>query len=200
MSKSRSEKAKAQSTKRDPIDVIFGHFAKRGAEGYYGEDVTQQEHAIQTAMQGEEEGADEALIIAGLLHDVGHLLHNLGEDIAEQGIDTQHEIMGASYLKQWFGPAVTEPIRLHVPAKRYMCLDKDYMDNLSAASKLSLKLQGGVFTKEEAEAFMKNPYAKDAVRLRKWDDLAKRTDIKMPPLEHYRDMMKRVLAKHPSNL
>lgn len=186
--------------KKDPIEIIFGHFKKRGAEGYYGEAVTQQEHAIQTAMQGEAEGAPEPLIIAGLLHDIGHLLHNLGEDIAEQGIDTQHEVMGASYLKQWFGPAVTEPIKLHVPAKRAMCLDKAYMEKLSDASKLSLKLQGGPFTKEEADNFMKNPYAKDAIRLRHWDDEAKRTDLVMPPLEHYRDMMRRVLLKHPAKI
>ncbi len=93
-------------------------FSRRGREMYAGEPVTQTEHALQAALQAEESGADAALITAALLHDVGHLLHDLDEDCADEGIDDKHEALGAQWLSQHFGFEVVEPVRLHVAAKR----------------------------------------------------------------------------------
>src|SRR6516225_6317978 len=115
-----------------------------------GEPVSQTEHALQTAWAAEQAGAASALIAAALLHDIGHLLHDLPEDCAHHGIDDAHEVRGARWLVQHFGPDVTEPVRLHVPAKRYLCsTDPAYRSQLSEASELSLKLQGGPFTPAE---------------------------------------------------
>ena len=103
------------------IDRIERLFADRGAEEYHGEAVSQLEHALQAAAAGEREGAAPELIVAALLHDIGHLIHSHGEDAAERGIDDRHEELGQRFLQQHFGPAVTEPVRLHVAAKRYLC-------------------------------------------------------------------------------
>lgn len=156
------------------LDKIFGMFDDRGDALYVGEPITQSEHALQSACLAEKENAASALIVAALLHDVGHLLSRHPEDCAESGIDDRHEHLGAQWLVAHFGPEVVEPVRLHVPAKRYLCAtNPDYLRGLSNASVLSLKLQGGPFTGEEVAAFDETPFAKDAVRLRVWDDTAK---------------------------
>src|SRR5471032_2143591 len=143
----------ARSRPMSEADVLIALFARHGGDGYFGEKVTQAEHALQSAALAEAEQASPALIVAALLHDVGHLIHTGGEDIAERGIDARHEAIGATYLARHFGPAVVEPVRLHVPAKRYLCaIDKTYWQDLSPASKRSLELQGGAFTPDEAEA------------------------------------------------
>jgi phosphonate degradation associated HDIG domain protein len=180
-------------------DSLIALFARHGGDGYFGERVTQAEHALQSAALAEAEGADPALIVAALLHDVGHLIHTGGEDIADRGIDARHEAIGATYLAKLFGPAVVEPVRLHVPAKRYLCaIDNGYWQDLSPASKQSLELQGGVFNPDEAEAFAKLPQAQDAVRLRRWDDLAKVVGLETKPVEAYRDLIVQVMASHPA--
>ena len=98
--------------------------------------MSQNEHALQAALLAEKSGAKPALIAAALLHDIGHLLHELPEDIAEQGVDTQHEALGSAWLSQHFGPEVSESVRLHVAAKRYLCrVEPAYFDALSEASK-----------------------------------------------------------------
>lgn len=181
-------------------DVLIALFARHGAEGYFGEKVSQQEHALQSAALAEAEGATPALIVAALLHDVGHLIHTGGEDIAERGIDARHEAIGATYLARHFGPAVVEPVRLHVPAKRYLCaLDQAYWRDLSPASKRSLELQGGIFSPDEAEEFAALPQAQDAVRLRRWDDQAKVVGLETKPVEAYRDMILEVMASCPAD-
>lgn len=167
-------------------EEIIALYRRRGA-ATYGEGVTQNEHALQSAWLAEKSGAGPALIAAALLHDIGHLLHDLPEDIAEQGIDTRHESLASAWLSRHFGPELTEPVQLHVAAKRYLCaVEPGYLDALSDASRLSLTLQGGPMSAEEAAAFGALPRAQEAVRLRRWDDEAKQIGLKTPDFEHFR--------------
>jgi phosphonate degradation associated HDIG domain protein len=179
----------------DVLDIITELFATHGHSEYHGETVSQLEHALQTAHLAEQQGADDALVAAALLHDIGHLLHGLGEDVAQRGLDTRHEEAGRAWLARRFGPAVAEPVRLHVAAKRFLCAtDPAYAAKLSPASQLSLKLQGGPFIPAEAAAFAANPYHRAAVRLRHWDDAAKVPGLAVPPLAHYRERLRSLLA------
>lgn len=172
----------------DIADAIMALFKAGGGAAYFGEPVTQLEHALQSASLAEQAGAENSLIVAALLHDVGHLLHGKGEDIAERGADAQHEEMGYAWLTRWFGSAVAEPVRLHVAAKRYLCAtDAAYARQLSPASQLSLRLQGGPFTSEECVDFESGPFSTAAVRLRRWDDEAKIPGFEVRPLEYYRN-------------
>lgn len=167
-------------------EKIFRLFQERGRDAYLGEPVSQAEHALQAAHLAEVAGASDALVVAALLHDVGHLLHGLGEDAAERGIDDRHERSGGSWLARNFGAEVVEPVRLHVDAKRYLCaVEPSYFEALSPASKLSLSLQGGPMSPGEVAAFEANPHHLDAVRLRRWDDEAKVAGLDVPGLEHY---------------
>jgi phosphonate degradation associated HDIG domain protein len=173
-------------------------FAERGAAAYGGERVSQEAHALQTATLAETQGATETLIVAALLHDLGHLIHDRGHDIAERGIDARHEAIGAVRLARYFAAAVVEPVRLHVAAKRYLCAaDRGYYADLSPASKRSLALQGGAFDAAEAAEFETLPFADDAVRLRRWDDLAKIPGAPTKSLGDYRAAIERVMAAHP---
>jgi phosphonate degradation associated HDIG domain protein len=168
------------------VEEILRLFQERGRDAYLGEPVSQAEHALQAAHLAEVAGAPDALVVAALLHDVGHLLHDLGDDAAERGIDDRHERSGGSWLSKNFGPDVAEPARLHVDAKRYLCaVEIPYYDGLSAASKRSLALQGGAMTSEEVARFEAKPDYLDAVRLRRWDDEAKVPDLDVPGLEHH---------------
>jgi [1-hydroxy-2-(trimethylamino)ethyl]phosphonate dioxygenase len=169
------------------VDELIALYTAKGAAMYGGEPVTQLAHALQSAMLAESEGAGDALIAAALLHDVGHLVDRHADGAAEAGIDRRHEDIGAGYLARWFRPEVVEPIRRHVAAKRCLVTtETGYFETLSEASVLSLKLQGGAFTPEEARTFLSAPGAEAALRLRKWDDLAKVADLKTPDLAHYR--------------
>jgi phosphonate degradation associated HDIG domain protein len=171
-------------------------FARRGVDAYFGEPVSQLEHALQTAFQAEQEGASDTLIAAALLHDVGHLLHNAPEDIADRGVDGRHERVGATWLARYFPAAVTEPIRLHVEAKRYLCaIDDAYQRGLSAASIRSLALQGGPMSDEEVREFVASPYAREGARLRRWDDLAKVAGLKAPELAQYQSLLENLSVK-----
>lgn len=153
---------------------------------YGGEAVTQLEHALQAAWLAEQESATDDLVTAALLHDVGHLLHTLPDDAPEKGIDDCHEDLAARALDGLFELPVIEPVRLHVPAKRYLCAtDASYQSELSEPSQLSLKLQGGPMSAAEVAEFEASPFFQDAVRLRKWDDLAKIVGLKTPALDHY---------------
>ncbi len=179
----------------DPVTEIERMFARRGDEGY-GEGGTQTEHALQAAQIAEREGRPGAQIVAALLHDIGHLMHDLPEDIADQGIDTQHESLASAWLSQHFGPEVSEPVRLHVAAKRYLChAAEGYHDRLSEASKLSLRLQGGPMSAEEAARFRGEQFLQEALDLRRWDDEAKVVGAATPDLAHYRPMIEALLRR-----
>src|SRR5580658_149933 len=141
------------------VDEIMDLFARRGEAAYHGEAVSQTEHALQAAELAELEGAPDRLVVAALLHDVGHLLDGQDEDLAHRGVDGRHEEAGGAWLARHFGPEVIEPIRLHVAAKRYLCaVDPTYLDGLSPASRLSLSVQGGPMRAEERAQFEANPY------------------------------------------
>jgi phosphonate degradation associated HDIG domain protein len=178
------------------IDRIFVLFRKKGNGAYFGETITETEHALQCAHLAEESGAAPELIAAALLHDVGHLVHGLTEDIADRGIDGRHEEEGAAWLKHSFGAAVVDPVRLHVAAKRYLCaVDPNYRAGLSAASLRSLQLQGGPMSAEEACRFEQEPRFRAAVAVRRWDDRAKVPNLAVPGLDHYRRCLEAVLVK-----
>jgi phosphonate degradation associated HDIG domain protein len=169
-------------------------FQQKGSQQYGQEAVTQLEHALQCATLAETANATPELITACLFHDLGHLVHDLGENIATQGIDDRHEYRAIPILKSLFNQAVTEPIRLHVAAKRYLCAtDNQYWNSLSPASRLSLELQGGIFSADEATLFIRQSYGKDAVKLRIWDDLAKQPHKKTPDLNHFFPMIQHCL-------
>jgi len=169
------------------VDEILELFATKGHEAYVGEPVSQLEHALQAAHYAEQASAGDELVAAALLHDIGHLLHKLPEDAADHGVDTRHEMIGQAWLARHFGPGVTEPIRLHVPAKRYLCAtDSTYQAQLSAASLQSLALQGGPFGPQELAEFEQNPFFRDALALRRWDDLAKVPGMRVADLKYYR--------------
>lgn len=172
------------------VDEILTLFGTRGGSQYGGEAVTQQEHALQAASLARAEGVSDALITAALLHDVGHLLHDLPDDAPDRGVDDYHENLAAAYLKKHFGDDVVEPARLHVEAKRYLCgVESGYLEMLSEPSIQSLALQGGPMSEEEARTFAASPYAQDAVRLRRWDDQAKDPDWVTEPIETFADSL-----------
>lgn len=175
------------------VSSVVDLLERKGGSQYGGEAVTQLEHALQAAALAEAEGATPELIAAALLHDVGHLLHDLPDDAPDDGVDDHHENSSAAYLRPVFPDRVTEPIRLHVAAKRYLCAtDPGYFGRLSPPSVVSLGLQGGPMTPAEVATFEKNPSYADAVRLRHWDDTAKVAGLVTPPLSHYAEYLKRV--------
>lgn len=151
-------------------------YAARGGL-HYGEGVTQLEHALQSAVLAEVEGSPPALIVAALLHDIGHLLER-EEVVTNARSDDRHEAVGARALEALFPEAVYRPVALHVAAKRYLCfIEAQYFAGLSQASKRSLKLQGGQFDQAQAQIFERSPYWRDAVQLRRFDDMGKRKEI-----------------------
>lgn len=171
-------------------DDIIRIYAKRGAEAYFGECVSVTEHGLQAAWFAQEEGAAANLVVAALLHDIGHLVDDVPDDIAQWTHDQHHERIGGAWLAGRFGPEVSDPVRLHVPAKRYLCAtETDYVGNLSPASVRTLQLQGGPMSAAEAAAFEQESYFREAVRVRRWDDRAKIADLKVPGLASYRALI-----------
>jgi phosphonate degradation associated HDIG domain protein len=178
------------------LQDIADLFARRGGEQYSGEPVTQLQHALQTAQLAEAAGADDALVTAALLHDLGHLLHDLGATPTLRGVDDVHQYAALPFLRGLFADAVLDAIKLHVDAKRYLCaVNPHYHGQLSEDSKRSLHLQGGVFDAAAAQRFWQQPGAPAAVRLRTWDDLAKQPDLSTPPLRYFLDRAKRCVRE-----
>ncbi|NEQ95224.1 MAG: HD domain-containing protein [Cyanothece sp. SIO2G6] len=182
------------------LSELIELYGDRGQAQYGGEAVSQLQHALQCATLAETAGASAELITACLLHDLGHLVHHLGEDVAKRGIDDRHEYRAIPILETLFPAAVTTPIRLHVAAKRYLCaVDGTYWASLSPASQLSLDLQGGIFAEQAAAAFIQQPYAEDAVKLRHWDDLAKDPHQQTPNLSHFLAIMQQATVQTPTS-
>lgn len=171
-------------------DELFALFQKRGVAAYFGESVSMTEHALQAAYFAQGEGAPPQLIVAALLHDVGHLLEEVPDELDDWKRDARHEEVGARWLKQRFPASVWEPVRLHVPAKRFLCAAmNDYFAKLSSASVVTLKLQGGPMSPTEAACFQSEPFYRDAVRVRRWDDAGKVAGLATPGLHHYRGLI-----------
>ncbi len=173
-------------SRQEVTGEVLALFRQRGGSQYGGEAVTQLEHALQAATFAEREGAEPALIAAALIHDVGHLLHELSDDSSDQGVDDRHETLAASWLAHRFRPAVVAPVAMHVAAKRYLCaVDSKYYGQLSQPSVQSLALQGGPMKPAEVQQFETRTYFQDAVRLRRWDDAAKVVGMATEELDHF---------------
>ena len=170
------------SLRQDLLDIFVGRATRR-----YGlSNVNQLQHALQAATLAEADGASPATVLASLLHDVGHMIHGLGDDPAGRGIDDVHEELGADWLARRFGPEVSEPVRLHVAAKRYLCtVESDYFGKLAPDSVRSLQLQGGLMSPDEVEAFRRHPQQAEAVRLRRYDEAAKDPQAATPDVDHF---------------
>ena len=168
------------------LEAIADLFAGPGARDYLGEAVTIGEHMRQAGALAEAAGAAAPLVAAALLHDVGHL---------RSETDARHGTAGARWLSQWFGPAVTEPVRLHVAAKRYLCAtEPGYFALLSDESVRTLARQGGPMRAEQAAAFEALPYARDAVAVRRWDDQAKDPAVTPPAFGHFEPLLGTLLS------
>ena len=181
------------------LDEIETLFCQRGGEQYSGEPVTQLAHALQTATLAELDGADDELVTAALLHDLGHLVHALstgpGDTPTLRGVDDLHQFQALPFLRGRFPNRVLDAIQAHVDAKRYLCASRPgYRAALSADSQRSLLLQGGVFDAAQAAAFMARPGAAEAVRVRLWDDQAKSADRPTPTLAHFMARARRCAA------
>jgi gamma-butyrobetaine dioxygenase len=174
--------------------LIADLFANEGSQEYLGEAITQAAHMLQAAALAEAAGAPDSLVAAALLHDVGHF-HGIlsGHDLMADH-DNRHEETGAAWLSRWLPSEVTEPVRLHVPAKRYLCaVDPNYLSQLSEASVFTLRVQGGPMSIDEARAFENQAFARDAVAVRRWDEAAKDPSAPTPDFDHFRPLLERLI-------
>lgn len=177
------------------VERVLTILEERGGRSYGGEAVTQLEHALQAAALASHEAAPDALIAAALLHDLGHLLDDTNDAPSTAG-DDRHEVRSAAFLRDAFVDAVVAPVALHVAAKRYLCaIDPAYHAGLSAASVRSLERQGGPLSPAACEQFRRRAYWDAAVRLRRWDDLAKVPGRITPSLGSYRATLERALRR-----
>jgi len=170
------------------VDEIINKYQNNNSL-YIGEKVTMAEHMIQTAMLAEENQSPTSLICACLLHDYGHFIIEDPDQLVSKSVDGKHEDIGFNFLKNYFKPEVVEPIKLHVQAKRYLCREKSYWNTLSKASKVSLKLQGGIMNDSEAKKFISFKFHDKAILLRKYDDEGKIPNTKIKKIEEYRDLI-----------
>jgi phosphonate degradation associated HDIG domain protein len=175
---------------------ILAIYEARGAAAYFGERVSMTEHGLQAAHFAQVQGAPEALVVAALLHDIGHLLQETSEALEEWISDAHHEEVGARWLAARFPAEVWEPVRLHVPAKRYLCAtDARYLAGLSRASVHTLKLQGGPMSPREVAQFESERFCQQAVRVRHWDDQGKVAGLRTPGLAEYAELIERVAGR-----
>ncbi len=180
--------------KHNIVDFILDLFSRRGAEEYLGESVSMAQHMEQTAACAVADAAADSLVASALLHDIGHFVGDFPIDALEKGVDNRHEEAGSQFLAPWFPASVTEPIRLHVAAKRYLCkTDEGYFDRLSAASVNSLRVQGGPMNADEVRQFESSPYYRDAVKARLYDDDGKIAGLTIKPVREYRKMLESLL-------
>ena len=172
----------------DIIEKVISNFINNKSL-YIGEKITISEHMIQSAMIAENAKSSNNLICSCLLHDYGHFILEDPNELVKKKLDGKHEDIGFNFLKNYFKPEVVEPIKLHVQAKRYLCREKSYWNALSKASKVSLKLQGGVMSDKETEEFTSLKFHYDAIILRKYDDEGKIPNFKMRKIEDYRNLI-----------
>ncbi|MEW1830071.1 TauD/TfdA family dioxygenase [Streptomyces sp. NPDC088196] len=178
------------------VDELAELFAGEGASAYLGEEVTMAQHMVQAAACAEQAGAPDALVAAALLHDLGHFHGTVSGEELMEGTDNRHSHTGADRLAEWFGPEVTEPIRLHVAAKRYLCaVEPGYFGRLSQASVYTLEVQGGPMSPAEVAAYEAHPYAADGVAVRRWDDEGKDPEAPTPDFAHFRPLLIALLRK-----
>ena len=170
------------------LDKIISNF-KNNKTLYIGEKITISEHMIQSAMLAEKAQLNDDLICSCLLHDYGHFIIGNPDRLVKNNKDGEHENIGYEYLKNFFKKEIVEPIKYHVLAKRYLVRDKKYFNSLSDASKVSLKLQGGVLDTKESKEFEKKDFFKNSIKLRKFDEVAKKTDVKMKSIIEYKDLL-----------
>jgi phosphonate degradation associated HDIG domain protein len=176
-------------------DEIFEIYTRRGTLAYFGESVSMAAHALQAAYFASTAVAPPVLIVAALLHDVGHLVVDVPGDLADWIEDARHEDIGCGWLAERFPSEVYEPVRLHVPAKRYLCATNPrYFSRLSAASVATLKLQGGPMSAAEIARFEQERYYQEAIRIRWWDDEGKVAGLVTPPLETYRPLLESIAS------
>lgn len=182
----------------DNIVAFIGDiFERRGAESYLGEQVTMSEHMLQGAWLAEQDGAADDLVAAALLHDIGHYTSEFGTYSPDDTKDKHHDEAGAAILAPFFPPVITECARLHVAAKRYLCAsDPGYFARLSPASVHTLSLQGGQMNEEEIAAFETNPFHREALRVRIWDDGGKVPGMKTRAFSDYAGLLQRVVDSH----
>ncbi|MDX1739056.1 MAG: phosphodiesterase [Alphaproteobacteria bacterium] len=184
-----------QVNRENLVDFLIEMFNTAGQAEYLGEAISQSDHMLQCAVVADQFDAPDHLILASLLHDVGHFMHDYDMDCADHGIDSQHEDVAADFLKDFYPPSVTEPIRMHVDAKRYLCaVEDDYFDKLSEASVHSLNLQGGIMNDEEVAKFSDNPHLEDALNLRRFEEAGKSVGVDTPKIETYRDLMQKFIV------
>ena len=178
------------------IDTVVGLYADRAGMRYGSELVSQLEHALQCAQRALDEGAGVELAAAAFLHDIGHLLARRSHEFGRE-MDDLHQYLAPPFLRGAFGAPVLEPIKLHVDAKRYLChAEPGYWERLSPAGKHSLELQGGPYAAQEAALFIGQPFARDAVRLRRWDDAAKIPGLAVPDLGYIARLLQEAASRH----
>lgn len=193
--------SEAQLDTSNIVAFLSDLFERRGAVSYLGEDVTMAEHMLQGAWLAEQQGAPEELVVAALLHDIGHYTSELGAYAPDDTEDKYHDAAGARVLEPFFPPVITECVRLHVAAKRYLCAKQPgYLDELSSASIHSLTLQGGPMNNEEIAGFEANPFHEQAVRVRKWDDEGKVAGKRTKFFNDYAVMLQKVVDSHSAQI
>ena len=170
------------------VDKIISNFTNNKSL-YIGEKVTMSEHMIQTAMLAAKAKCNDDLVCSCLLHDYGHFILENPDELVKENLDGKHEEIGYEYLKKIFKKEITEPIKYHVLAKRYLAKDKQYFDLLSEASKTSLRLQGGTLNDEECIKFEAQRSFKSTILLRKFDEAAKKTNVKMKSIHDYQKLL-----------
>ncbi|MCI2419972.1 HD domain-containing protein [Saccharopolyspora sp. K220] len=178
------------TTQRNPIDHLAELFDGAGGKEYLGERVTTATHMLQAGARAEAAGAPDHLVAAALLHDIGHFPGLVSDTDPTADTDDHHDDHGADWLARWFEESVSEPVRMHVAAKRYLCaVEPGYFDKLSETSVHTLRLQGGPMSEQEVRDFEASPHARAAVELRRWDEAAKDPHAPTPDFEHFRPLL-----------
>jgi len=176
------------------VPYLLDIFERRGPEAYLGESVSMADHMEQSAACAVAEGASNAVVVASLLHDIGHFSGEFPLDALEQGIDNYHQDSGAKILAQFYPADISEPVRLHVAAKRYLCaVDSEYFAKLSPASVNSLHLQGGKMSDAEIQQFEATAHHQAAIQLRRYDDEGKVAGLTIRKIAHYRELLQEML-------